>query len=212
MSPSTIEAIKVLTDNSNPRHLDGWCWLDKAMTLCSYIEKERPSVVVDLGIFGGRSMIPMALQLRDNADGGVCYGIDPWTNTAALEGEHKPEDSAWWGKVNLNDVMMKFLWRIQELGLIDFAVPIRATSQAVHAIFPKESIDFLHIDSNHSELASLRDIALYVPKVRSGGLICLDDLKWESNKAAVDRLDGHCDRVQDIDGGPQGYARLYRKP
>jgi predicted O-methyltransferase YrrM len=212
VKPSTIEAIKVLCDNSNPRHADGWCWTAKALTLCSYVEREQPKISLELGIFGGRLMLPLALQIQDNHNGGVIYGLDPWTHRAALEGEHDKADSDWWSKVDFHRVIARFMGAIDNLGLVDIAIPIRGSSQAVHGIFPKESIDFLSIDGNHSELASMRDIALYYPRVRSGGLICLDDIHWTSNKAAVDRLDILCETVQDIDGGHLGKATLYRKP
>jgi predicted O-methyltransferase YrrM len=210
MKPATIEAIKALCDNSNPRHADGWAWLDKAMTLARYVETERPECVVELGIFGGRSMLPMALQAKDNGRG-VVFGIDPWTHAAALEGEHKKADSDWWAKIDLERIMLRFMGQIINLGLIDVAVPIRATSQAVAGIFPPASIGLLHIDSNHSELASLRDIALYLPKVRPGGIVVLDDLGWETNQAAVKALDSRCETIQDVKS-EQGWCRFYRKP
>ena len=210
MKPATIEAIKALCDNSNPRHADGWCWLDKAMTMARYVETERPKCVVELGIFGGRSMLPMALQAKDNGFG-VVFGVDPWTHAAALEGEHKKADSDWWSKVDLERIMIRFMGQIINLGLVDVAVPIRATSQAVAGIFPENSIDLLHQDSNHSELVSLREIALYLPKVRSGGIVVLDDLGWETNQAAVKALDARCEILQDIKGDA-GWARVYRKP
>lgn len=210
MKPETIAAIKALCDNSNPRHADGWCWLDKAMTMARFVETERPRCVIDLGVFGGRSMLPMSLQAKDNGHG-VVFGIDPWTHAAAVEGEHHKADSEWWSKVDLERVMQRFMGHIVNLGLIDVAVPIRATSQAVAGIFPESSVDILHIDGNHSELASLRDIANYWSKVRPGGLIWLDDLGWETNQAAVKALDGRCETILDVKGS-EGWARLYRKP
>lgn len=205
MKLATIEAIKALTDPSNPRHLDGWCSLDKALAMCDQVEKIRPSVVVELGVFGGRSMIPIALQLRDNGHG-VIYGLDPWTNPAALEGEHKTEDYNWWAKVDLFRVMTKFLGSIQQLNLIDIAIPIRASSQAVHSIFPDGSIDILSLDGNHSELASCRDLELYTPKIRAGGYIWADDENWKTTAKMFSILNDKWDRILAV-----GDCVLYRK-
>ena len=212
MKPATIEAIKALCDNSNPRHADGWCWLDKALTMCRFIETEKPKVVVGIGIFGGRSMLPQALQLRDNGEG-VIYGLDPWTRAAALDGDHKKADNDWWSKIDLERIMIRFMGQVVNLGLIDIAIPIRASSQAASGIFPDGSIDIIEIDGNHSELASLRDIEHYFPKVRSGGLIWLDDTdgeKWPTNQAAVRKLEELCEQVLTVKG-PEGECRLYRK-
>jgi predicted O-methyltransferase YrrM len=209
MTPATLEAVRILTDNSSPRHADGWCWMDKAVAMCELIERVKPTCVVELGIFGGRSMLPQALMLKELGHG-VIYGIDPWTRPAALEGEHAKADADWWGKQDLERIMIRFMGQVVNLGLVDVAIPIRATSQAVKAVFSFGSIDILHIDGNHSELASLRDIDLYFPKVRPGGHIWLDDIGWPTNAAAVMRLDGLCETIMDVKS-KEGHCRLYRK-
>lgn len=209
MKPETTANIRALCDNANPRHADGWAWPEKAFMLCERIEFEKPSLVVELGVFGGRSMLPMALQLKENGSG-VIFGIDPWMSQPCLEGEMERENKEWWAKVNLEDVMHRFFNQVINLGLSDIAVPIRATSQACARLFPEGSIDLLHIDGNHSELASLRDIDNYFLKVRLGGLICLDDIHWPSNQAAVRKLDSLCSVILDIKS-ELGQCRLYRK-
>src|SRR5579863_7037302 len=97
MNPNTIAAIRSLTDNANPAHLEGWCWFEKAIAMAELIEMERPETVVEVGIFGGRSFIPQALQIRDNGKGRI-YGMDPWQAASSIEGEHAKEDREWWEK------------------------------------------------------------------------------------------------------------------
>jgi cephalosporin hydroxylase len=184
--------------------------MEKAVAMCELIEREKPALVVELGIFGGRSMLPQALQLKDNGHG-VIFGMDPWTRPAALEGDHSAADAMWWAGINLDRIMSKFLGMIVNLGLIDVAIPIRATSHAAAPLFPLGVIDILHVDSNHSELVSMRELALYVPRVRARGYIWLDDLGWATNQAAVRELDSTCETIMDVKSDA-GWCRLYRKP
>jgi hypothetical protein len=221
MSPQTLEQLRILTDNANPRHLDGWCWLEKAVAMCELIESTKPRTLVEVGIFGGRSMIPQALALKEvgsetrntsfDFGPGVIFGMDPWLKSASIEGEHKPEDTEWWAKLDHGFVMRKFLNRIDELGLVDICIPIRCSSHAAARLFAEESVDILHIDGNHSELASMRDGALYFPKVRLGGHIWLDDIDWPTNASLVRFLDERCEMVQELAHRPKGHCRLYRK-
>jgi hypothetical protein len=64
-----------------------------------------------------------------------------------------------------------------------FAAPIadgtvhlhRSTSENAVAGFPDGSLDFVYVDGNHLYDHVRRDLELYFPKVRSGGLIAGDD-------------------------------------
>jgi Methyltransferase domain len=58
---------------------------------------------------------------------------------------------------------------------------IRARADAVADEFSVESIGLLHVDGNHSEALSMRDVTLYLPKVAPGGHIFFDDISWTEN-------------------------------
>jgi predicted O-methyltransferase YrrM len=55
---------------------------------------------------------------------------------------------------------------------------IRKPSQDVFNNFKNESIDIVHIDGNHNEMNASRDILLYLPLVKKGGYIIMDDITW----------------------------------
>ena len=59
--------------------LEGWCSEDKAGILIDLIVKYKPQVIVEVGVWGGKSLVPMANALRANGSGKI-YGIDPWDN------------------------------------------------------------------------------------------------------------------------------------
>lgn len=60
-----------------------------------------------------------------------------------------------------------------------------STAEAAKAV-EDESLDFVFIDADHTEEGARRDIALWTPKVRSGGLISGHDYNWPSVRRAVD--------------------------
>lgn len=76
--------------------LPGWCELDKARMMCGLLLREQPETVVEIGVYGGKSLVPQALTLRHNKRG-VIYGIDPWTNSSCTE--NYPDDLGWWEEI-----------------------------------------------------------------------------------------------------------------
>ena len=62
------------------------------------------------------------------------------------------------------------LWSLKELCVI-----IDKTSKIAILEIPEE-IDFLHLDGDYSEVVSLEDVQLYLPKVKAGGYILISNL------------------------------------
>jgi hypothetical protein len=58
------------------------------------------------------------------------------------------------------------------------------------SMFEDESIDFMFIDGDHSTEAVLRDIEMWLPKVKKGGILAGDDIGWASVKQAVEQKFG----------------------
>ncbi len=66
---------------------------------------------------------------------------------------------------------------------------MRTTSLAIADKFTDASLDFVHIDGDHSFDAAVQDIVAYAPKVRIGGLILVHDYfstRWQGVTLAVD--------------------------
>lgn len=177
--------------------LEGWCTLEKASAMAELILTEHPSRVVEIGVFGGRSLIPQAMALRENGTG-IIVGIDPWRHVHAVEGNLSDADKKWWtNNVDLEGIhrgCMKALW---DNGLDDFCIILRAASQHCPMLFGG-GIDILHIDGTHSEEASIRDVNLYLPQVGRGGYVWFDDVDWTTTAKAVGVLDAACDRVDTV--------------
>lgn len=184
--------------------MEGWCSEEKAVAMAELILESFPKTVVEIGIFGGRSLVPQAMALKEMG-AGVIYGMDPWQLDAAIEGDNGKVNDDWWIKnVKLNEIHQLCMAEIWNHKLEQSCVVIRSGSQFCVNLFRK--IDILHIDGNHSELTSCRDVQLYVPKVRKGGFIWFDDTDWSTTKKAVQMLEKVADKIREV-----GSCSLYQK-
>lgn len=177
------------------QRLEGWCSKEKASVLIDLILAVKPSVVVEIGVFGGKSLVPMALALRHTGQG-VVYGVDPWMAEKSADGL-EGKDLEWWSSLDHDFILHSLLQEIARQGLHKEVHLIRTTSEDCP---PIPNIDILHIDGNHSEKASVLDVNKWVPLVKDGGLIIFDDLDWDTTHAATTWLDQHCHRLAEFRG------------
>lgn len=154
--------------------LHGWCEPPKAITLASMVLATKPSIIVELGVWGGKSLLPMAMALRENGQGKV-LAIDPWNAQASVEGQTTTPDAEWWANVaNHELVYQHFLHTIDRLKLGQFIEVHRRKSEQMEI---PDSVGILHIDNNHGEQAYSETVRL-APKVMQHGYVVLDDLTW----------------------------------
>lgn len=180
--------------------VDGWCSIDKATNLARIILQTKPELCVEIGVFGGSSLIPQALALQEN-NNGIIVGIDPWTKDAALEEMSNNDNKSWWSSLDYNQIYKKLISIIKQFELDDFVDLIKDKSENVVDNFKNESIDILHIDGNHCEALAYKDSVNYFPKVKMGGYIFFDDISWRedpeiiSTKKGLDYLKQYCEQV-----------------
>lgn len=182
--------------------LEGWCSEKKASILIDIILAFKPKNVVEIGVFGGKSLIPMAMALRANGRGTI-FGVDPWTAEAALQGMDET-NKVWWESLDYTNIFKYFVAKIDEFQLRKQIILLKTTSKDAPIVY---DIDVLHIDGNHSAETSYIDVTKWVPLVKKGGVIILSDVfwldtsKWEFTQAeSIKWLDAHCRRqaiVQD---------------
>ncbi len=194
--PKTVVESELIPTSANPsviESLPGWCSFEKSKVMAEAVAEIKPFVCVEIGVFGGRSLMAMAMALK-KLGSGVVYGIDPWENNQAeygLEGE----ELNWWHGQNLTDIYKTCCETITQLELWPHVRILCAPSQKISNIF--SVIDLLHIDGNHCQDSALRDVTNYLPYVRSGGLVFMDDVDWPSVQLAVCAIKSECDLVRD---------------
>lgn len=175
--------------------LEGWCSKYKASVLIDLILMLKPQIIVEIGVFGGKSLIPMAYALKENGMGAV-YGIDPWDSAKSIEGMDGA-NKEYWNKVDHDAILQGLKRKIKKFNLVDQIELIRRTSEDAPLLY---NIDILHIDGNHSDVTSLFDVNKWVPLMNKGGLIIFDDINWASTKTAVKWLDDNCIKMAEFKG------------
>jgi predicted O-methyltransferase YrrM len=159
--------------------LPGWCDVAKASQLASVALALRPNVVVEIGVFGGRSLFPMALACEFMQHGKV-YAIDPWSKTASAEGYDGP-NKEYWASLDHDGIHAHFVGTMNVLELSRRVSVVRFKSDDVH---PPETIDLLHIDGQHTDQA-VRDAERFGSKVTRGGFCFTDDDEWDGGGPAA---------------------------
>jgi hypothetical protein len=193
-----IEQIKSLNGN-----IHGWCEESKALKMSQFIIERNFNLCVEIGVFGGASLLPQALSLKYN-NKGVVFGIDPWDNESALESMTEEANIKWWGYVDLDQMYNHCVENIKKYEVENFCKLIKNKSENVCDKFKDNSIDMLHIDGNHSEDLAYKDATLYLSKVKRNGVIFFDDIHWTEDNVATTRkalsyLMEHCIRLELID-------------
>jgi len=169
---------------SNYDSIHGWCTREKALTLMNLVLQLKPSLCVELGVFGGKSLLPIALAAK--TFNSRVIGIDAWTAQASLEGTNSKENDDWWSKIDYNN-MYQYTMNI----MVENQVQVdlwKAKSNEVVEKFEDSCIDLLHQDSNHSEEISCEEVELYCNKVRVGGYWVFDDTNWQTTQKAQSLL------------------------
>jgi len=152
---------------------DGWCSAEAGKLFAACAMALRPAVCVEVGVWGGRSAIPVALALKEIGRG-TLLAIDPWAASESIKGQTK-EDGDWWKNQEMHDqVFERFMKTVYHFGVQNCVQVIRKKSDDVKV---PEEISFLNLDGNHRDQA-LVDIKRFTPHVRVGGLVHLDDIGW----------------------------------
>ncbi len=186
--------------------LPGWCTPAKGRRLADLVIEARAQLCVELGVFGGRSLVAMALGLAHQGSGRV-DGIDPYTVQAALEGSNAPANDEWWSTLDYGQILAAAHKGISDSALMAHARIVIARSQDVVGSYTPGSIDVLHQDSNHSEEVSTAEVRAWLPLVRSGGFWVIDDIDWPTTEQAQRLLAASgCERVE-----THGSWAIYRK-
>ncbi len=172
----------------------GWCSPSKAKTLAAICVALRPEVVVEIGIYAGRSFVPMALALQQNGKG-KAIGIDPF-DAAVSASTEVGQNKDWWGGLDHGNIEEHLMGAIDGLALAPFVDIRRQKSDDVQ---PPDNIGLLHVDGAHTEQA-IRDVRRFAQNVNIGGFVCLDDILWDSG--AVSEAAGYLLKL--------GFVELYR--
>lgn len=192
--------------------IQGWCSVEKALDFIDLVLKEKPKVYVEIGVFAGRSVFPVASALKYLGQG-VIICIDPWNKLECLKQLTLKEDQPhlnWWSKTRFDEVYNSFTILSKRYGLEKYCRIIKTTAQkAVSEI--DDSIDILYLDAIYSEPIALEIVQLYLPKVRSGGYIWINDALGGKVGASTAFILESCEHVNLFEYPNDSACNLFKK-
>lgn len=183
--------------------LRGWSGKEaRPYRMAGLVLKETPQTIVEIGVFGGQSLIPQAMALKLLGSGRI-YGIDPYDLDVITTQMATMDDKEMWLRQDMDVVLKDLREVIRDIGLQNEISLILSRSIDCSLLF--DSIDILHIDGSHTEEGVLCDVNLYAKRVRKGGYIWMDDTHFDSLQPALSELERFADLVEDWSG-----YRLYQ--
>jgi len=170
-----IKVVDIYEDYDQKVHW-GWASLNKSGYFIDCVEEictrvDNP-VCVEIGVYAGKSLLPIAMSLQRNKKG-IVYGIDPWSNEEAIKGYSGPNEY-YWGSIDLKEKYQFFQNLILEFDLSKYVITVVDASDNVPEI---KNIDLLHIDGQHTEQA-VRDAKKFASQVTLNGYCFVDDITW----------------------------------
>jgi predicted O-methyltransferase YrrM len=178
----------------------GLCLESKGNVIKELINTSNAKLCVEIGVFKGSSLLYFAESLQDT--GGKVIGIDPYQLTNLKNdipdkvSSHLIYNVLFTEQKVLDEIHSKLIEIVEDNNLNNLIEIVRDTSENYYHNLNVESIDVLHIDGNHDEEYVTKDIVNYLPLVKRGGYILMDDITWDGVKNSINNhLKDHCDLV-----------------
>ena len=167
-------------------------WNSDHVYLSEAIDRHRPGIVVEVGVWKGASVLTMARRMRELGCDGVVIAVDTWLGAA----DH-------WLDPNLQRMIPQmngfpllyfvFMTNVVAEGLQDYVLPLPLDSanacEVLHATHIRPVV--LHVDAAHDYGAVTADLERWWPLLQPGGTLIADDYDatyqvWESVSRAID--------------------------
>ena len=194
--------------------VEGWCTPHKAVKLFEMASDPSVSIAVEIGVFAGKSLLPVAAAMKAKGFGHI-YGIEPWDTEIVLEFSQDEGNDKWWRREDLLKVKKEFLQKIIEEKLIAQVKIIELPSESAVQIFQgarfSQKINMLHIDGSHALEQSVFDAAYWLRLCASGAFIVLDDINWPSVSIALDFLTNAAKKIYSISDEDLGHFAIFQK-
>lgn len=176
--------------------IDGW--FDFQSVYMKAIEEapsDRSSLFVEIGTWLGKSAAFMGVEIVNSKKDIYFYVVDNWSGSPGEAKEIKGLTAmmSWMKDTNTNadgafDTFNRNIAPVKEALKGHFNI-VRKESSEASTLFKDESIDFLFLDGDHSYEAVIRDIDIWLPKVKKGGVFAGHDRDYPpAGKAIFEKI------------------------
>ena len=148
-------------------------------------------LIVEIGVYEGASTCWWSDNYLDHPNSRL-IAIDPFTGNQ----EYRDNKENYPTLDDIEFIARSNIAKSRNAGKIDIRVGCSWDVYPALSRDLKKPIDILYIDGDHTPNAVCRDIALYLPLVRSGGAVIFDDYGHEDVKRAVDGALNACGSME----------------
>ena len=169
-------------------------WGSKHPFLTDSIDRVKPAVIVEIGVWKGGSCLTMARHLKEAGMDAAVIAVDTWLGSWEhwVAPELFPQLSMQYGRPTLYHT---FLNNVLVEELEDYVVPLPLDSANAVQILNHLRIrpQMIHIDGGHDYDASSSDLRRWWPLLPAGGILVVDDYDkdgrvWPTVRQAVDEF------------------------
>jgi len=186
--------------------MGGWCDFEKGIEIGKIVFESKPQRIADVGVFEGKSTLALAQACKLNGSGTV-YAIDSWKKEDCLDDETNTHQE-WWATLNLDNHYEAFVGHCVRAQVVKHIQFCRMSSWDASRFLP--DMDMVHIDANHAEWPSTSDVVNWLPKLKVGGCLIMDDVNWDSTQTAIRFVEKYCTLIKRYDLKESVFS-IYRK-
>lgn len=160
--------------------LGGWFTEAEAEVYRSLVQSIRSGIVVEVGVWKGRSISAILDVCRANQN--RVYAVDTW----------KPDlRDAGYREAARCDIAAVFRDNVARLGHATTVEILQEDSREAARHFSDRSVDLAFIDADHSYGAVIEDLRNWLPKIAQRGVLCGHDYTTRPGvRRAVDEMFG----------------------
>lgn len=131
--------------------------------LISVIDNKKYKTFLEAKVWQGSNLLAIA----KNFPGLICYGVDPYS-ASSFDEYYKGEIMALVDEEYYEKLFHDISTKVKSL---ENVIIIRKTSEEAAKNFPDESLDIIFIDAKHDYDSVIKDINIWLPKVKVGGVL-----------------------------------------
>ena len=168
-------------------------WYDWEETYRSIVSRCPGGILVEVGTFLGRSLCHLGQMVKESGKPFQVVGVDWCVGSGVENGVDNHVEAVQEGLGSFAGTLHR---NVIECGLQDIVSLVVASSEQAARLFCDNSLTMVFLDARHDYASLKRDIEVWLPKVKPGGILGGDDVGvpdespvvWPDVKKVLDEI------------------------